>query len=56
MTTIYFRPITMDDQKITVRVRMTSSTKRVMHFEAELLIGKVKRAVTAVSNIMKAAK
>ena len=56
MTTTYFRPITMDDEEILVRVRLTSNTKRVMHFEAELLNSKGKRAVTAVSNIMKAAK
>ena len=56
MTTTYFRPITMEDQEITVRVRLTSNTKRVMHFEAELMNSKGKRAVTAVSNIMKAMK
>ena len=56
MTTTYFRPITMEDEEIIVRVRMTSNSKRVMHFEAELLNSKGKRAVTAVSNIMKAIK
>lgn len=54
MTTTYFRPITMDDEEIIVRVRLTSNTKRVMHFEAELLNSKGKRAVSAISNIMKA--
>lgn len=54
MTTTYFRPITMNDEEIIARVRMTSNSKRVMHFEAELLNSKGKRAVTAVSNIMKA--
>lgn len=53
MTTTYFRPITMDDEEIIVRVRLTSNTKRVMHFEAELLNSKGKRAVKAISNIMK---
>lgn len=53
MTTTYFRPITMKDEEIIVRVRLTSNTRRVMHFEAELLNSRGKRAVTAVSNIMK---
>ncbi len=34
MTTTYFRPITMNDEEIIARVRMTSNSKRVMHFEA----------------------
>ena len=56
MTTTYFRPITMDDEEIIVRARLTSNTRRVMHFEAELLNSRGKRAVSVVSNIMKSSK
>ena len=56
MTTTYFRPITMDDEEIIVRARLTSNTRRVMHFEAELLNSRGKRAVSVVSNIMKTSK
>ena len=56
MTTTYFRPITMDDEEIIVRARLTSNTRRVMHFEAELLNSRGKRAVSVVSNIMKTTK
>lgn len=55
MNATYFRPVTMDDSEIIVRVRLTSNTKRVMHFECELLNSKGKRAVTVTTNIMKAA-
>lgn len=56
MTTTYFRPITMKDEYMTVIVKLTSNTKRVMHFEVELLNSKGKTAVTAITNIMKAAE
>ena len=54
MNLTFFRPVTMDDDKeITVRARMTSITKRVMYFECELLNRKGRRAVSAVTNILR---
>jgi len=54
MVTTYFRPITMADEQITVKVNLVSNTSRVMHFECELLNSKGKTAVKVLNNIMKA--
>ena len=54
MLTTYFRPITMKDDEIIVRVCLTENSKRVMHFELKLFNSKGKLAVEAVTNIMKA--
>lgn len=53
MTSNYLRPITADDQKVTIHAKIITNSKRVMHASAQLYNSKGKLAVTASTNIMK---
>lgn len=52
-TTNYLRPVTLDDEKVTIRARAVTNSKKIIHATAELYNAKGKPAVTASSNIMK---
>lgn len=53
MNTYFMRPITKEDGEVTVVADLSSSTKRIMHFKAELFNSKGKPALEVVMNIMK---
>ena len=55
MTSNYLRPVTAADGEVTIRAKIVTNSKRVMHAEAELYNGQGKLAVTASTNIMKLA-
>ena len=53
MNSYFLRPITMEDGEVTVVVRLTTNTRRIMHFKAELLNSKGKTALEMNINVMK---
>ncbi|MBR5229018.1 MAG: hypothetical protein IKV96_04185 [Firmicutes bacterium] len=51
--TYFLRPITKEDEEVTVVVKLTTNTRRIMHFKAELLNSKGKTALEMNINVMK---
>lgn len=53
MNSYFLRPITLEDEEVTVVVDLAANTKRIMHFKAELFNSKGKSALEITMNIMK---
>ncbi len=53
MTSNYLRPITSEHKEVTIKAKIMTNSRRVMHATAQLYNSKGKVAVTASTNIMK---
>ncbi len=53
LNTYFMRPITLEDEEVTVVANLATNSKRIMHFKAELFNSKGKCALEVTMNIMK---